>query len=164
MPLPAHTYDLTMILDPQAEEDVRAKIVADTSAAIEAQGELLRHDAWGDRALAYPIEHRSSGEYHLLQFRPGSTELLDGLHHTLRITDGLLRFRIIKLRPGVPEAPDMGAVVAAAPPAEGSVAGGSGEHPASEPREQPASEPGEQPASEPGEQPGAAEVAVGEPA
>jgi small subunit ribosomal protein S6 len=107
MAVSANTYDLTIVLDPQAEESATAKIVADARAAIEAQGELLRHDDWGERPLAYPIERRATGHYHLLQFRPGNTELLSGLDRTLRITDGILRFRIIKLRPGVPEAPDL---------------------------------------------------------
>lgn len=107
MTLPAPTYDLVLLIDPRAEETTRAKIVADTRAAIEAQGELLRHDEWGERPLTYPIDKQSSAEYHLLQFHSGSPELLSGLDRTLRITDGLVRFRIIKLKPGVPDAPDM---------------------------------------------------------
>jgi small subunit ribosomal protein S6 len=107
MPAGAPTYDLTLVLDPQAEDGARAKIVADSRAAIEADGELLRHDEWGERPLAYPIARRSTGEYHLLQFHAGRPELLSGLDRTLRITDGILRFRIIKLKPGVPDAPDM---------------------------------------------------------
>ena len=104
---PSPTYDLVLLLDPQAQDTARAKIVADARAAIEAQGELLRHDEWGERPLAYPIERKASAEYHLLQFHVGETELLSALEHTLRITDGVLRFRIIKLGPGVPDAPDM---------------------------------------------------------
>jgi small subunit ribosomal protein S6 len=107
MTLPAPTYDLVLLLDPKAEETTRAKIVADTRAAIEAQGELLRHDEWGERPLTYPIDKQSSAEYHLLQLHAGSPDLLSGLDRTLRITDGVVRFRIIKLKPGVPDAPDM---------------------------------------------------------
>jgi small subunit ribosomal protein S6 len=107
MTLPAPTYDLVLLLDLQAEESVRAKIVADTRAAIEAQGELLRHDEWGERPLTYPIDKKASAEYHLLQFHAGDAELLSGLDRSLRITDGVLRFRLIKLKPGVPDAPDM---------------------------------------------------------
>ncbi len=107
MTLPAPTYDLVLLLDPQAEEAARAKIVTDTRASVESQGELLRHDEWGERPLAYPIAHTASAEYHLFQFHAGSSELLDGLDRTLRITDGVLRFRLIKLKPGVPDAPDM---------------------------------------------------------
>ena len=54
MTLPAPTYDLVLLLDPKAEDDARAKIVADTRSAIEAQGELLRHDDWGERPLTLP--------------------------------------------------------------------------------------------------------------
>ncbi|MGO9761197.1 MAG: 30S ribosomal protein S6 [Solirubrobacteraceae bacterium] len=107
MTLPTPTYDLVLMLDPQADEGVRAKIVADTRAAVEAGGELLRHDEWGERPLTYPIDKKASAEYHLLQFHAGEKELLGSLDRTLQITDGVVRFRIIKLKPGVPDAPDM---------------------------------------------------------
>ena len=115
MTLPAPIYDLMLLLDPQAEDATRAKIVADARAAIEAQGELVRHDEWGERPLAYPIQRKASAEYHLLQFHAGSPDLLAALNRSLRITDGIIRFRIIKLKPGVPEAPDMRSAAAAAP-------------------------------------------------
>ncbi len=118
MTLPAPTYDLVLLLDPQAEESARAKIVSDTVGAIEAQGELVRQDEWGERALTYPIDRKASAEYHLLQFHAGETALLEGLDRTLRITDGVLRHRIIKLKPGTPEPPSMSAAPPAARPAE----------------------------------------------
>lgn len=107
MTLPAPTYDLVLMLDTEADAPLRAKIVADARAAIEAQGEVLRHDEWGERALAYPIDHKQAAEYHLLQFHSSTPELLRGLDRTLRITDGIVRFRIVKLKPGTPAAPDM---------------------------------------------------------
>jgi small subunit ribosomal protein S6 len=107
MTLPAPTYDLVLLLDPQAEEETRTKLVADTRTAIEAQGELLRHDEWGERALAYPIDRKASAIYHLMQFHVAENALLESLDRTLRIADEALRFRIIKLAPGVPPAPDM---------------------------------------------------------
>jgi small subunit ribosomal protein S6 len=110
----APTYDLVMLLDPEAEDEVRAKPLADARAAIESQGELLRHDAWGNRALAYAIHRRSAAEYHLLQFHAASPELLRTLDRSLRIADEVLRFRIVKLKPGTPEAPDMHAAPAPA--------------------------------------------------
>jgi small subunit ribosomal protein S6 len=107
MTLPAPIYDLVLLLDPQAEEAVRAKIVADAREAITAKGDLVRHDEWGERALAYPINHRATAEYHLLQFHATTTELIAELNRTLHITDGVIRFRINKLKPGTPAAPDM---------------------------------------------------------
>jgi small subunit ribosomal protein S6 len=107
MTLPAPTYDLVLLLDPQVEESVRAKIVADASEAIGAKGELVHHDEWGERALAYPIDHKATAEYHLLQFHARTGELIAELSRTLHITDGVIRFRINKLKPGTPAAPDM---------------------------------------------------------
>lgn len=107
MTLPAPTYDLVLLLDTQAEDAVRAKIVADAREAIAKQGELLRHDEWGERPLAFPIGRSKSAEYHLLQFHASTPELIEGLSRTLHITDGIVRFRINKLKPGTPEAPDL---------------------------------------------------------
>jgi small subunit ribosomal protein S6 len=101
------TYDLVLLLDPQAQESARAKIVDDARQAISRQGELIRHDEWGERGMAYQIDHRASAEYHLLQFHSSTSELIAGLDRTLRITDGILRYRINKLAPGTPDAPDI---------------------------------------------------------
>src|SRR6185312_5780851 len=107
MTLPAPTYDLMLLLDPQAEETTRSKIVADALNAIEAQGELVNQAEWGERPLAYPIDRKASADYRLIQFHVGETALLEGLDRTLRITDGVLRHRIIKLAPGTPSPPEM---------------------------------------------------------
>ncbi len=152
MTLPAPTYDLMLLLDPQAEDTARAKIVSDAVAAIEAQGELVRQDEWGERPLAYPIDRKSSADYHLLQFHVGQTALIEGLDRTLQITDGVLRHRIIKLAPGTPEPPRAGAP---RPPEAGE------EHAAPPPPAAPAAEqaPAE-PADEPAAEPAAAEPAA----
>ncbi len=113
MTAPAPIYDLMLLLDPEAEETARARALSDTRASIEAHGELVRDDDWGERPLAYPIDRRKNAEYHLLQFHTQDRDLLSGLERTLHITDGVLRFRLIKLAPGVPAPPDMHA---AAPP------------------------------------------------
>lgn len=107
MTLPAPTYDLMLLLDPQAEESARAKIVADALSAIQAQGELVNQADWGERQLAYPIDRKASADYRLIQFHVSETALLEGLDRTLRITDGVLRHRIIKLAPGTPSAPEV---------------------------------------------------------
>jgi len=144
MTLPAPTYDLVLLLDAQAEESTRAKILADARASIQARGELIRDDDWGERPLSYPIGRRKSAEYHLLQFHVSDNELLGGLDRTLRITDGVVRFRLIKLRPGVPDPPDMrssaiprtrpeGEPVAGVPMDEGVPAGAPGEPAPGEP-------------------------------
>ena len=56
------------------------------------------------RPTVYEIHKRPDADYHLFQFH-GGVDLLEQLDHTLKITDGVLRFRIIKLRAGTPPPP-----------------------------------------------------------
>jgi small subunit ribosomal protein S6 len=99
-------FDLTQILATGTEEERRAKIVTDVEAAITAGGgSVERNDDWGTRAMTYQIDHQAEAEYHLLQFT-GPPALLDSLSHTLRIDDGVLRFRVIKVLPGTPPLAD----------------------------------------------------------
>jgi small subunit ribosomal protein S6 len=112
----APIYDLVLLLDPAAEDDVRAKIVADAKAAIVAEGELVGDQPWGLRPLSYEIGHRNQAEYHLLQFT-GPPTLINGLEHTLRITDGVVRHRVIKLPPGSTPVPAGAPAPAGATPA-----------------------------------------------
>jgi small subunit ribosomal protein S6 len=101
MAAPAPLYDLTLLLDTAAADEQRAKILADVEAMIAARGEVVGQHDWGTRALAYEIRHKTDAEYHLIQFH-APPELLAELHRTLRITDGIVRSRIIKLRAGTP--------------------------------------------------------------
>ena len=104
-------YDLVLLLDTQADDERRTEILDNVQTSIEAGGEVVgRHD-WGVRPTVYEIQKRPDADYHLFQFH-GGNELLEQLNHTLKITDGVLRFRIIKLRKGTPAPPDMGAVSA----------------------------------------------------
>ena len=120
MAAPAPVYDLMLLLDPKAEDATREKIRADVRAMIEAAGTIANSEDYGARPLAYEIDHQGEAEYELLQFQ-GPTTLLDQLNRTLHITDGVVRFRIIKVRPGTPGPPDLrrtAAVEAASEPAD----------------------------------------------
>jgi small subunit ribosomal protein S6 len=112
-------YDLMLLLSTGAPDELRAKILSDVEQAISSGGgSIERNDDWGTRTLAYQIEHQTDAEYHLLQFS-GPPSLLEALSHSLKIADGVLRFRIIKVLPGTPEPPASGPPVAnvpAAPP------------------------------------------------
>jgi small subunit ribosomal protein S6 len=109
-------YDLVLLLDTQVDEERRTEILDNVQAAIEKSGDVVgRHD-WGVRPTVYEIHKRPDADYHLFQFH-GGVDLLEQLDHTLKITDGVLRFRIIKLRAGTPPPPEMGAAAVAAAPA-----------------------------------------------
>ena len=104
MAAPPPVYDLMVLLDTAAPDDQRTKILSDVETMIRNGGEVVgRHD-WGARSLAYEIRHKPDAEYHLIQFH-GDPALLENLQRTLRIMDGVVRFRIIKLEPGTPPPP-----------------------------------------------------------
>jgi small subunit ribosomal protein S6 len=114
----APVYDLVLLLDTTIEQERRDTILANVEDAIDRAGEIVgRHD-WGNRHTVYEVRKQSEADYHLIQFRGPST-LLEQLDHNLKITDGILRFRIIKLRPGTPAPPDLrpAAMAAAVAPA-----------------------------------------------
>lgn len=105
MSAPAPTYDLTLMLDTSAPDDQRERVLADVERMIGAGGTITNRQDWGVRQTAYEIRHQADAEYHLIQFEAGR-DVLETLNRTLRITDGVVRFRVIKLAPGTPAPPE----------------------------------------------------------
>jgi small subunit ribosomal protein S6 len=100
----AHLYDLMLLLDAAAPEERRQEILAEVQGMIGDGGAVTEIHDWGNRRLTFEIDHRPEADYKLLRFE-GENELLDRLNHSLRIMDGVLRFRIIRQKPGGPEVP-----------------------------------------------------------
>ncbi|MFL5845142.1 MAG: 30S ribosomal protein S6 [Solirubrobacteraceae bacterium] len=98
-------YDLVLMLDTSAEDARRSEILTSVRDAVTAGGEVVNEQDWGPRAMAFEIGKKKDAEYHLLQFH-GTPELLSQLDRTLRITDEVVRFRVIKLAPGTPAPPE----------------------------------------------------------
>lgn len=94
------------MLDPEAPSERRVEIVDDVRRRIESKGTLKRADDWGVRKMAYEIRHHPEADYRLFQFEADGP-LLDELSHSLKIADGVLRFRTVRLDPGMPPAPEM---------------------------------------------------------
>jgi small subunit ribosomal protein S6 len=103
----AGLYDLMLLIDPNAPEERRTAAVSEAESLMSANAPLVGNYDWGQRRMAYEIDHRPEAEYRLYQFE-GDNAVLDRLNQRLRILDAVLRFRIIKARPGqpVPPAPD----------------------------------------------------------
>ena len=102
------------MLDPEAADDAREKVAGDVRQQIEGAGSLDRADVWGMRKLAYEIRQRNEADYRYYRFQ-GEGGLLERLDHSLKITDGVLRFRIIKVRRGTPPPPELTAAVVGSP-------------------------------------------------
>ena len=84
-------YEILLMLDPELAEERQEEIVVRTRELVErADGRWVRHDLWGRRRLAYEIDHKNEGTYHLLQL-DADPATLDELSRILRITDGVMR-------------------------------------------------------------------------
>jgi len=100
----AGLYDLMLLIDPNAPEERRTAAVSEAETLLNSGGEIVASQDWGQKRMAYEIDHRPEAEYRLYQFN-GDNDLLDRLNQRLRINDAVLRFRIIKAKPGQPLPP-----------------------------------------------------------
>ena len=99
-------YEILLMLDPELAEERQSEIVARMRELIEKQGGTWNgQEPWGRRRLAYEIDHKGEGVYHLLTFdcEPAT---LDEVSRILKITDGVMRHlavrRVAGSRPGAP--------------------------------------------------------------
>jgi small subunit ribosomal protein S6 len=97
-------YDLMLLVDPAAPEERRNAAISEAESMINSGGELVGSYDWGTRRMAYEIDHRPEADYRLYQFN-GDNDVLARLNQRLRINDAVLRFRIIKAKPGQPLPP-----------------------------------------------------------
>ena len=104
MAQPPPLYDLVVLLDSEASEEQATKVLNDAEKIIRKGGEIVSDQDWGLRQLAYEIRHKTTAQYHLMQFH-GPREVLEQLDRMLHIADGVVRYRIIKLKPGTPPPP-----------------------------------------------------------
>lgn len=98
-------YEILLLLDPELGDARQAEIVERVRALVERDGGSWDlHDAWGRRKLAYEIDHKSDGSYHLLQFTC-SAATLDEVSRVLRIDDGVMRHMATRRIEGSPARP-----------------------------------------------------------
>jgi small subunit ribosomal protein S6 len=84
-------YEILLMLDPELPEERQGEIVARAEELVAAGGGSWQaHEPWGRRRLAYEIDHKSEGAYHLLTFT-STPEALDEVSRVLKITDGVMR-------------------------------------------------------------------------
>jgi small subunit ribosomal protein S6 len=90
------SYEILLMLDPELPEERQSEIVTRTRELIERGGGTWdAHDVWGRRKLAYEIDHKTDGAYHLLTFA-AEPETLDEVSRVLKITDGVMRHLAVR--------------------------------------------------------------------
>ena len=105
-------YEILLMLDADLPEERQNEILTRVRELVErGGGRWVRHDAWGRRKLAFEIQKKTDGVYHLLEF-DATPETLDELSRILKITDGVLRHMAVhRVRssnaPGRPAAADV---------------------------------------------------------
>jgi small subunit ribosomal protein S6 len=85
-----------LMLDPELPDERQAEIVARARELVErGGGAWVGHESWGRRKLAYEIEKKGEGTYHLLHFDCDAATL-DELTRVLKITDGAMRHMAVR--------------------------------------------------------------------
>jgi small subunit ribosomal protein S6 len=84
-------YEVLLMLDPDAPEGRHDEILARTRELVEKDGGAWDgHEPWGRRRLAYEIDKKGEGVYHLVTFKC-EPATLDEVSRVLKITDGVMR-------------------------------------------------------------------------
>lgn len=98
-------YEILLMLDPDLAEEKQAEVIQRTRDLIEQGGGTFeRQDVWGRRRLAYEIDHKEEGVYHLLSFT-STPETLDEISRVLKIDDGVMRHLATRRIQGGPAGP-----------------------------------------------------------
>lgn len=90
-------YETVIILTPLLSEEAVKEVLAKFSKLLTDNGaEIVQEDNWGLRKLAYPIEKKTTGFYHLTEYRaPG--EFINKYEIELRRDERVMRFLTISL-------------------------------------------------------------------
>ncbi len=90
-------YETVFITTPVLSEVQIKEAVEKFKNAITENGGTIEHEeAWGLRKLAYPIQKKTTGFYHLLQFEAEGS-LVDKLETAYRRDERVIRFLTFRL-------------------------------------------------------------------
>lgn len=91
-----NAYEIMLMLDPELAEERQNEILARVRELVErGGGTWVSHEPWGRRRLAYPIDKKEEGAYHLVHF-DAEPATLDETTRVLRITDGVMRHMAVR--------------------------------------------------------------------
>lgn len=90
-------YEAVFILNPVLSEQQIKETVSKFEDYLTTKGaEMVSKEDWGLKKMAYEIQHKKSGFYHLFEFKvPG--EVIIGFETELRRDERIMRFLTVKL-------------------------------------------------------------------
>ena len=90
-------YETVFIATPVLSESQMKEAVAKFKKIItDGKGEIVYEEDWGLKKLAYPIQKKSTGFYHLMEFR-ADPSLIANLEVEYRRDERILRFLTMKM-------------------------------------------------------------------
>ncbi|MBN3036770.1 MAG: 30S ribosomal protein S6 [Bacteroidales bacterium] len=90
-------YETVFILTPVlSEEQMKETVKKFEDFLVERDAEIILADSWGMKKLAYPIQKKSSGFYHLCEFR-AETQVVKDLEVAYKRDERIIRFLTVKL-------------------------------------------------------------------
>lgn len=90
-------YELMVIFTPILSDDDTKKSIDNYGKMVtDAGGEIVHQETWGLRQLAYPIDKKTTGIYHLYEFKaPGET--IEKMEIQFKRDDNMMRWLFTKL-------------------------------------------------------------------
>ena len=90
-------YESVFITDPDLSEEALSGILDKVKNTVAHQGGAIQqYHLWGRRRLAYLINKKTHGVYHLL-YITGNEEMLKELNQQYRFIEEIIRFQTIKI-------------------------------------------------------------------
>ena len=85
-------YETVIILTPLLSEEAAKEAIAKFTKLLKDNGaEIIQEDNWGLKKLAYPIQKKTTGYYHLTEFKaPG--EFINKLEVEFKRDERVMRF------------------------------------------------------------------------
>lgn len=90
-------YETVFIMTPVLTDEMVKDAVAKFEKVLKENGaEIVHQVSWGLRKLAYPIQKKSTGFYHLIEFKADGV-IVDKLELEFRRDERILRFLTVAL-------------------------------------------------------------------
>jgi small subunit ribosomal protein S6 len=90
-------YETVFIATPVLSESQMKEAVSKFKKYItDNNGEIVHEEDWGLKKLAYPIQKKSTGFYHLIEFR-AEPQVISGLETEYRRDERIIRFLTMKM-------------------------------------------------------------------
>lgn len=90
-------YETLYILNPDFEQERTDSILNDIGEHVSKFSEVIYHNEWGKKRLAYPINNHKYGTFVLLHFETEKTVGLDDFENFMKLNNSVLRFQNVRL-------------------------------------------------------------------